>query len=118
MANAEQSVPVRAASGLARISFAAAGVGALLFGAGVLLVARVEIDLTVAWLVFSSVVLAWIAVVVGAVEGVRSVREANRQQQPRLLGIFAATVSFAFLVLLSPILLWNLLFFVCDCVSP
>ena len=118
MANAEQSVSSQASSGLARFSFAAAGIGVLLFAAGWLSITWFRDDWIVAPLVFGSVVLAYCAMVVGAVQGVRAVREATRQGQSRMLGLAAGALSFTFLVLLSPLLFWNLLFFVCDCVSP
>jgi len=118
VANAGHSVPSQASSALARVSFAAAVSGVLLVGAGWLLTAWAGADLAVAWLVFSSVVLAFCAFAVGALQGLRAVRQATRQQQPRVLGLAAAALSFTFLALLSPVLLWNLLFFVCDCVSP
>lgn len=118
VAHAGHSVPSQASSALARVSFMAAVSGVLLVGAGWLLIAWAGADLAVAWLVFSSVVLAFCAFAVGALQGLRAARQATRQQQPRVLGLAAAALSFTFLALLSPLLLWSLLFFVCDCVSP
>jgi len=118
MANAEQSVSSQASSGLARVSFAAAGIGVVLFGAGWLSIAWFGDERIVAPLMFWSVLLAYCAMLVGAVYGVRAVREARRQGQPRVFGLAAGALSFTFLVLLTPLVLWNLLFFVCDCVSP